>query len=383
VARLDGPSTGGTTHAPQVRAESGATPVTLLAGTFDEVVRLVQALVWPFAALLILLALRPYLPEIVKGLARRVTRVSWASVSMEFAVASEVRPEIWGALQSLRDPASQGLVAADSGGALFMLIREGERSDSATFDLGTGDRWLTSRLFIFAVILSELLGVRCMVFIETRDGVPRRFVGLAAPRDVRAALQRRWDWHERALMSAQLNFSVSTPEAATKIDQLRTYLGDPATNVQAPSLWNLEPMLRPLFAEAVQVGLGNAQAAEAAANAYLRSPLIAREVDEPFPQEERWVRLGAGAPGKVREEHAQWIKNADHLSRILRDVLKTPSLVEGPGVSLKDLEQHAVLIGEGEFVAILDPEQRFKRLLNRRAVVERVGRQIAESGADA
>jgi hypothetical protein len=120
------------------------------ATTFDDVVSLVEAVIWPLVAL----------------------------VSLEFAVAREVRSEIWGSLQALRDPARSELRPPDSGRALFLLIRVGERAETATFDLGVGDRWLTSRLYIFAVVLSEVLGVRCMVFVQTREGVPRRFVGL-------------------------------------------------------------------------------------------------------------------------------------------------------------------------------------------------------------
>jgi hypothetical protein len=354
--------------------------MTLAGGTFDNVVSLVEAIAWPLIVLLILLALRPYLPEIARGLARRVTRVSWASVSMEFAVATEVRPEVWGALQVLRDPGSSGLVAADSSQMLFTLIREGERSDSATLDLGTGNRWLTSRLFIFSVILCELLGVRCMVFLETRDGIPKRFVGVADPRAVRAAMRLRWDWYERAFLSALLNFGAASPETMTR---LRERLLDPGVNIKQLAPWTIDPQLRSLFADSLTFDLSKAQQAENAANMYLASPLISRTVASIQPEEKEWLRLGDAGDGTVREEHAQWIKDADHLSRILRDALKTPSLVEVPGTSGKDLERQAVMTDDGEFVAILDPEGRFKRLLNRRTVVERVARQMAEPANDA
>jgi hypothetical protein len=355
--------------------------MTIAASTFDDVVTLVQALVWPLAVLLILLALRPYLPDLVKGLARRVTKVSWASASLEFAVATEVRPEIWGSLQGLRDPTAS-LRASDSGQMLFQLIRVGERSDSATFDLGIGNRWLTSRLYIFSVILSELLGVRCMVFLQTRDGVPRRFVGLAKPDDVRTALGRRYDWFERALVSSQLNFYVATTEATDRMGELKKFLASPAGKPDQLWLSSLEPTLRPIFAEALQVDLRSAQVAENVATTYLNSPLISRHVDASAAEQKDWVRLEPdSAEGNVREEHAHWIKDADQLNRILGEALSFPSLVEDPGASAKDLEKRAVLADDGEFVAIVDSDGRFKRLLNRRTVVERVGRQMAETDA--
>jgi hypothetical protein len=351
------------------------------ATAFDDVVSLVEAVIWPLVALLILFALRPFLPDLVRGLSRRVTRISWASVSLEFAVAREVRPEIWGSLQALRDPARSELRPPDSGQALFLLIRAGERADSATFDLGVGDRWLTSRLYIFAVVLSEVLGIRCMVFVQTREGVPRRFIGLASPQAVRRALERRYGWLERALLSSQLNFYSYSTES---LDRFTKYVEKEVDDdsLTAPGL---EPTMRPLVAEMLtDVDLTDAQTAERVANLYLRSPLIAHEVDAVAPEEKGWVRLGAGAEeGKIREEHALWIKEADQLNQILGDALTFPVLLENPGGSVKDLERQAVLVDDGEFVAILDADGRFKRLLNRRAIIERVGKQVAQEGLDA
>ena len=219
---------------------------------------------------------------------------------------------------------------------LFQLISKGERSDSATFDLGDGDRWLTSRLYIFAVILSELLDCRCMVFLQTQAGVPRRFVGLASCEATRRALASRYEWFEQALRQAQhepYSFDLSEPQVAENV-----------------------------------------------AKTYLQDELISRVVGKGTDEAPGWVRLGnAPAPGQVREEHAQWIKDGGHLSKILGDTLQFPSLVEGPDTLAKDLERRAVLTDADHFVAVVDDDKRFKRLLDRRAVIERAARQVAEA----
>jgi hypothetical protein len=58
---------------------------------------------------------------------------------------------------------------------------------------------LTSRLFIFAVMLQRMRGLRCLVFLETSGGIRRRFMGMAPPGAVLWSLAMRYPWLEWAL----------------------------------------------------------------------------------------------------------------------------------------------------------------------------------------
>jgi hypothetical protein len=75
-------------------------------------------------------------------------------------------------------------------------------SDYAVIDLGTGRSWLTTRLFLFAVLLRRMRALRTFVFVETREGVAQRFIGVATPELARWRLAREYPWLERALAHA-------------------------------------------------------------------------------------------------------------------------------------------------------------------------------------
>jgi hypothetical protein len=353
--------------------------MTLTAASFGDAVSLVRAVVWPLAVLLIVLVLLPYFPQIGRWLDRRLTKVSWASASVEFAVATEVKPEIWGSLQGLRDPGGDtALVGGDAGRVLFELIKLGERSESAVLDLGAGDQWLTSRLYIFGLILSELSGVRSLVFVETRAGIPKRFVGLANPGDVRRTLGSQYPWFEKALLSLQINLNLYGDESKRLLNEMKTFFtSEPEIATYRRS--ELDPMIRPLIGFH-PLDPADPDAAQTVANGFLGSPLIAEWVNPTEEGREGWVQVGRPSPdGRIREERAEWIKNADHLTRLLGSALTFDSLVEEAGLPANKLERQVVLADGAEFVAALDHEGRFKRLINRQALALQAARRIAES----
>jgi hypothetical protein len=313
----------------------------MIAATFGEIVDLIRAIIWPVALIAVLIAYRKHLPRLLETMSRRMTGVSWRSFSVSFAVASEVSPQVWESLKYLADPMAPDSVP-DSGSALFQLMGAGMRADSARFDLREGHDWLTSRLYIFAVVLSELLGVRCLVFTETRDGIARRFVGLADPQAVRTALEHRYDWLKAALGKAVARHGP----------------------VEAPVL-----SLHELFSEQWQ--------AQNIASAYLQSDLIKRVRPATAAAEPNWVQLRPPDDGQVREEHAEWISGGAHLEAILGEALAFARVVEGPDMPPREVMRQAVL-KSGAFVAVIDTDGRFARLLNRTAILEQLGRELAE-----
>jgi hypothetical protein len=83
----------------------------------------------------------------------------------------------------------------DGKSTLLHLLHEPGFRDYVVIDLGSGDEWITSRLFIFAVMLQRIKRVRCVVF---REGADRRFLGIARPDHVRWALAKEQPWLEQA-----------------------------------------------------------------------------------------------------------------------------------------------------------------------------------------
>jgi hypothetical protein len=100
--------------------------------------------------------------------------------------------------------------------------------DFATIDLGGGESWLTTRLLLFALLLEELRGLRCLVFVHTAPGVGQEFLGLASPVSIRRALASTYPWLDAAVADAGRVGSVR----ARDMDQER---GDLERGASRPS----------------------------------------------------------------------------------------------------------------------------------------------------
>ena len=70
-------------------------------------------------------------------------------------------------------------------------VQSGTPADFATIALGSGEAWLTSRLYIAAVMMERMRGTQVFVFGERAPFTERRLVAVASVRQVRWALARR------------------------------------------------------------------------------------------------------------------------------------------------------------------------------------------------
>jgi hypothetical protein len=72
------------------------------------------------------------------------------------------------------------------------------RADYAIIDLGEGQNWLTTRLFLFAILMRRVRDLKTFVFLETRAGLKNRYLGLRSPDAVRWLIAREFPWMEVA-----------------------------------------------------------------------------------------------------------------------------------------------------------------------------------------
>src|SRR5262245_515539 len=72
----------------------------------------------------------------------------------------------------------------------------------AIVDLEIGRSWLTTRLFIVAILLKRMRSLKTFVFVESREGLNKRFIGVVAPDVLRWALAREYPWLEDAYAEA-------------------------------------------------------------------------------------------------------------------------------------------------------------------------------------
>lgn len=90
-----------------------------------------------------------------------------------------------------------------------------------------------------------------------------------------------------------------------------------------------------------------------------------------------WVTISSS--GSAHDEHAAWIRDGRHLRFLLGDALDTNCIIEAPQAKTGDLREQ-VLQERGDFVAIVGPENQFLRLIDRRASVEHLVKEVLNTG---
>lgn len=223
----------------------------MLAVTFPEVTALISAIAWPLVVCGVLLAYRRHLPALVDRLAGRVSRVSVAGVSIDLESAAEAKPAVVAEVASFIDATSSSGFR-DSSASLQEVARTGN-ADYATIDLRGGHAWLTSRLFIFSIILANTAGVKRMLFVRRSAAGNETFVGISDPLEVASRLAHRFRWLPQGLADAE-----ASPRLAT--------LGAPGMSASPGELWGSQ------FADP--------EWAASVAELYLTHPLIRRA---PYP----------------------------------------------------------------------------------------------------
>ncbi len=161
------------------------------------IVDLVAAIAWPAVAAFALYLLRTPLIELVAQIARRAKKLSVYNVSVELATLPALTSSWTVESADVRQLTSSQIFDSASQTLFQELLKPG-KADYAIVDLGAGERWLTSRLYVFALILGNVAGLRAFVFLETEGGIRRRFLGVATPMNILKGLSSRYPWLEEA-----------------------------------------------------------------------------------------------------------------------------------------------------------------------------------------
>lgn len=241
-------------------------------------------------------------------------------------------------------------------------------------DLGAGNEWLSSRLYILSVIMRRMRGLRAIVFVESNSTVRRKLVGVCECEPVRWLLAARWPRFESALAAAELNvwghpydLPGPVPGTAGPIVIPRP-VGSPLQDI-------------PPFAEARGFRIANAegrlegwQGSPEGAALLLRAFLDA--IQRPIPaQSDDWQEVGAT---KSVVEYAVWLTGA-LIDQVLVGSLEKRSvrLHDYQGWS-EQLRVRALVEHPGDWVALTREGDVFDRLMDRREILERVGLQVAK-----
>jgi len=298
---------------------------------------LLRAVTWPVIAIIAFVVFRRPLSDLVKILGKRIHKVSVGGVSLELAEVSELKPH---SLDTEIRQLDAGLVPQSGASGISGLLSQIQHSGQHNYiviDLGSesSPRWLTSRLYLLALLIAMINRPLCLVFVETVGGLRKRFLGLASPDRVRWALARQYSWLESASAAA---YAI-----------LGEFQFDPATGYLTE--WQTTQLTQQ-FLEKIRAQVAPGIAVDAA----------------------EWVALPNGL-----YEHGKWLDGA-RIERLLGSDLSVSRVVLLPDKRVSDIAD-AVVGQQGRFVAILDPDKTFRGLVDRSAVLESLASEfLRETG---
>ena len=303
-------------------------------------VDLLKAWAWPLVALFAAFLLRKPLAVLVAQIAKRARKFSVYEISVELATVPELSSTWTAGSADVRQLTSAHVFDSASTSLFNELLLPG-LADYAVVDLGKGKKWLTSRLFIFALVLGRVRGLRAFVFVETSRVTRKRFLGIATPSEVHRALGAHYPWLEEAQQkaaAAQYNTPTSDVALASRFSDLPPILGS--------EQYRISPFV----------------------NAFVSN--IQRTSAPPPAQSSSHLEIGTSPQ---TWERTNWI-DGERLERDLSDCLSY-SFCEEQLDEPARVSANAIIRRSGDFVAIVDKDRKFLRLVDRRAVLESVARE--------
>ncbi|HEY5022079.1 MAG TPA: hypothetical protein VII30_06285 [Gemmatimonadaceae bacterium] len=300
------------------------------------------AAAWPIVVLIGLFLYRDALSTFLQGVSARITKLSVFKVEVELAVATDRRYEF--VLNELRNTSQQAIIY-DSASALLESVKDTTPADYSIIDLGEGGEWITTRLFLAAVLLERMRGVRCFVFVQTQGSIRRRFAALAHPALVRWRLAALYPWLEAAYSNACV--------IAYSLNQQPPHPAEIATTQMN-------------FAS--EHGAVDPETAASLAKTFLAS--LQKMLDDKNPDvPSEWTTFAH------YRERATWVTPStigdwlprECFHRYMDQMLDIP----------RDRRARAILRRPGEFLALVDANSVFMELVNRGAVLEDVAQQMS------
>lgn len=233
------------------------------------------------------------------------------------------------------DPAT-GKATLTSGPKGLNTVLDGPDIQYVAVDLGSGERWLASRLLVFTVVLQELRGVECVVLTAVQKSFSQSgstFVGLVSSDDLRRSLAWEYPWLETALSQAWENVShvaVTSPGEPDGPDATRPRRVTELDSTKA----------EPLYQSYVEL---------------LLNP------DPPAADRDNWTELDVKA-----WEHSPMLTGA-LVAHMLGPALDTRAVHASRSHSRRLAE---ILAVEAPYVAVVDRVHRFDSLVDRQALLE-------------
>jgi hypothetical protein len=314
----------------------------------DYTIEFVKALAWPLVLVVALVLFRDAIVGLFAGIGQRVTKLSVFQVSLELARAPEATELSMQPVEDIRTVPAVPI--ADSGSVLRREIESGPPSDFAVIHVESGKEWITSRLFLAAALLPRTRQLKYFVFTYATNDVDDAFLGIASADHLRLVLAGRTPRFEEYLCEAYVEVTPHYPWNYVPIDSRGQFKEGFASALSAAFLMKVSRPSDPR-------------------NDMQRSP------DERLPG----VDLSED-PQAPRWEVAEWIDRA-YVVRILGRNLDTDAWIDETPDQNPAERNLRILRRDGPMVAVLGTGRRFRTLVDRIALLEKIGRRASEHRA--
>ncbi|MBN3760752.1 hypothetical protein [Burkholderia sp. Ac-20365] len=306
---------------------------------------LARALAWPLTALAIAVIFRTPLSQFVSAIGGRVNKLSAFKIEVELASASA--PTYAPLLDYIRTGTSIAPLA-DSSSTLIDQLKSTEPADFAVIYIGDGKQWITSRLFLASVMMERMRSVKVFVFVERAAQTDRHFVAVISVRELRWLLAMRYPWLQVALVKAEADTLQYDDPATSDVKRITTNTGAIETYSAQQLADNfMKAIQRPIQDDAEQGIVGAAAVPPRG-----------------------WTKL------ETYEERARWVTRAFLTSFLPSDAFEAAAKI--PSEYSRARRARALLRCRAPFVALIDDDRRFVRLVNRLAYLEEVAAALGE-----
>jgi hypothetical protein len=302
-----------------------------------DIPALLTAITWPLTALIIFLAYRKHLPDLVGGLTSRITKLGIAGVEFELAVAKPYEPDSdkSNAAAEFWHKAVSSQVSDSTATTFFNQLNEGGAADYAVVNLEQGQAWLTSRLYIVSILYAQIKGVKAFVFIETEGGIRKRYIGWASTNKIRWALEARYQWLGNAYKEAYKQLLINGAQIVSENGRL----GD---TYNSNNVYKSIDLLREFLQQ-------------------IQSPT-------PPPMDiKEWINLDSTPPVF---EHGRWI-TGELLEKRLGNSLNKGYIRSSELRAKPAKEQLSLIVAiPDSFIAVITDDYRFEYMLDRTRLIE-------------
>lgn len=284
---------------------------------YYHLLKLIEGLAWPIVVFIGIIILRKQLPNLFN----RFQKISAFGFEINLAdtSASELRiKEV--DIQGIRDPISVNGLQSNVA-ALINKINSSKNADFAIIDLGEGENWLLSRLYILVILLFKAKGIKYFVFLTSENESESKYLGWIS---------------SKSIIKTISNYDSDMPINFNGVSQ------DENINFQ------------------IQEGIINIENIDNLIISFIGS----------LQTQTKSSKKGILLKGSGYYEDTEWVSR-ELFSTLFSESINENFIMEDPYKDNKD-HLNAILRQKGKYIAVINAKGVFKRLIDRDVILKKI-----------